>query len=499
MTDDTLQPIVAARGELSAHCRIAMAPQRAHEICSNKSETFDLAESLGIDVPERLVVDSMEQGAKHGFAYPVVVKPNQSVVDNGTGERRALSVRYAQNPQELTTLLSENLKYGPVILQEYAGGVGVGIEVLVDHGEVVAAFQHRRLHEWPLTGGGSSYRESMALDDSMLASARALMKSMSYHGVAMVEFKFDVQADKRWLMEINGRFWGSLALCVHAGANFPAWLFDLDVDKKRPRDTTYQVGIRSRRFSRDLFWAIEVLRKTDPNPLIHWPPRYQGVTTWLGMFHPRHRFDVQNWRDRAPGWFDFKNSLTLLLARIRERKQKQKMLQEMRDLRGDESALRERLRGVKSVLFLCYGNINRSALAAVDLEQRLPKGATLTIESTGFHDHVGRPADKNMLMTAKGVGLDLTECRSTRIDQAMVDRADLILAMDVTHLLKLHKDFPEALTKTLLHATFDSGNDVDIEICDPYGAAPEIFENCLKRVVAANSGLLGLLEETTPG
>ena len=40
----------------------------------------------------------------------------------------------------------------------------------------------------------------------------------------MVEFKLDARDGVAKLMEINGRFWGSLQLAVDAGVDFPAIL-----------------------------------------------------------------------------------------------------------------------------------------------------------------------------------------------------------------------------------------------------------------------------------
>ncbi len=494
VTDDTLQPIANAREELLAFCPIALAPAEAHEICSNKVATFACAETLGIDVPKSWVVESLADVFHLQLSFPVVVKPSRSVVSNGGQGRCSLNVRYAHDSQELETLVSETVKFGPVILQEYAGGIGVGVEVLVDQGEVVAAFQHQRLHEWPLTGGGSSYRQSVSLDAVMLDGAKKLMKSIGYHGVAMVEFKFDAEAGKRWLMEINGRFWGSLPLCVHAGANFPRWLFDLDVDGLRPERTEYKIGIRSRKFSRDLFWSIEVLRKTDPNPLIQWPRRSSGFLSWFGIFHRKHRFDVQNFFDWKPGWIDFKRSIALLLRRMGERKEKLRLLKEMQQWRRDRSRLSSQVSGARHVLFLCYGNINRSAVAEVDFMARAPKVRGLTAESAGFHDREGRPADPVMLDEAKQSGIDLRASRSARVDQAMIDRADLICAMDVTHLLRMKTEFPGAMKKTFLHGVMNADCSQDIETTDPYGLSPDVYRTCLAKVVASNTGLLTLLQ-----
>ena len=70
-----------------------------------------------------------------------------------------------------------------------------------------------------MTGGASSYRESVALDARLLEDSVRLLQALRWTGLAMVEFK--VGADGYHLMEINGRVWGSLPLAVavfHFGA-----------------------------------------------------------------------------------------------------------------------------------------------------------------------------------------------------------------------------------------------------------------------------------------
>ena len=63
------------------------------------------------------------------------------------------------------------------------------------HGDIVLAFQHKRLHELPLTGGGSCLRESVPVHPTLLAHADKLMRAVGWHGVAMVEFKLDEATD----------------------------------------------------------------------------------------------------------------------------------------------------------------------------------------------------------------------------------------------------------------------------------------------------------------
>src|SRR4030095_221723 len=104
-------------------------------------------------------------------------------------------------------------------------GGGVGVEMLVDRGEVVLSFAHERIHELPLTGGGSTYRRAIAMPDALLEDSQKLMRALGWHGVAMVEYR--AHNGDHWLMEINGRFWGSLPLAAYAGVDFPKALAEL--------------------------------------------------------------------------------------------------------------------------------------------------------------------------------------------------------------------------------------------------------------------------------
>lgn len=91
-------------------------------------------------------------------------------------------------------------------------------------GALTLLFQHRRVHEWPPEGGISTICATVPLDQhgDQRAKSEALLASIGWQGPAMVEYRLDERTGTYWLMEINGRFWGSLPLAHHAGAEF-AW------------------------------------------------------------------------------------------------------------------------------------------------------------------------------------------------------------------------------------------------------------------------------------
>src|SRR5262249_54288816 len=149
-------------------------------------------------------------------------------------------------------LLRQWLPFTPVLQQEYVHGHGVGLEFLFDNGRKAWHFAHERLHEFPLTGGASSYRKSIAPPAALLDDAERLLTALSWHGVAMVEFKMDSNG-RHQLMEINPRLWGSLALSIDAGIDFPMGLLMLARGWKLPRQPAYHLQY-TRDLGTDLQW-----------------------------------------------------------------------------------------------------------------------------------------------------------------------------------------------------------------------------------------------------
>ncbi|CAN7618921.1 hypothetical protein [Massilia sp. LjRoot122] len=85
----------------------------------------------------------------------------------------------------------------------------------------------------------------------------------------MVEYRHDPATGESALMEVNGRFWGSLPLAYHAGAEFPFLCYQLLGNNEAVANTTYRSGIRcrymvpeTRRLVRILFGQQQIADKT---------------------------------------------------------------------------------------------------------------------------------------------------------------------------------------------------------------------------------------------
>lgn len=489
VTERTLGPLMRQRHRFDDR-RIAMAPSDALEQVLDKERTVQLARQLGVPVPRSVTVESLDDldAAVSAIGYPVVVKPSRSVGQNAH-QRVQLSVGYAQDAAQLRALVQHALRHGGVILQEYFRGDGVGVELIADHGEVRHAFQHRRLHEVPLTGGGSSLRVSETVVPALRAASEQLMRALGWHGVAMVEFKYAAATADFRLMEINGRFWGSLPLAVAAGADFPAMLHELMTRGQVSDRPPARPGVLCRNAARDLLWLEHVLRKAAPSGLVVLPSLRQVLADSLLVFSTRHHFDVQTWRDPLPGLVDAGRIARQQWQRIGQAlQQRQRLARAWRDARPAAPGPR-RVSSAQHLLFLCYGNINRSALAHAYAQSR--HTGHCSFQSAGFHAVDQRPADPMMVEEAASCGVDLAPWRSRTLDAQMVQRADAILVMEMAHLERLLQEHPQARGKAFLLGAATAASMHHAEVADPYGKPRAEYARVCRQVLAAVDAWLG--------
>jgi protein-tyrosine phosphatase len=122
---------------------------------------------------------------------------------------------------------------------------------------------------------------------------------------------------------------------------------------------------------------------------------------------------------------------------------------------------------VKSILFVCLGNICRSPLAEGVFGQVLrERGLSLKLDSAGTRAwHVGSPPDPRSIEVARRFGIDIGAQRARRIAPEDFDDFDLILAMDETNLAELRALAPE---NKRIHLFLGYATGRAEEVPDPY-------------------------------
>lgn len=311
MTEQTTLPISRDREAIgAAGGRLVLPPHDTVVRAFDKQETMRLAQSLGIDVPRTITLSSAADARRHAatLRYPVVLKPRSSQEYVAGGALRATGAPlYARDGAELIRAWSDlERRCRSVLVQEFVEGAGVGYFALMRHGELRAEFAHKRLRDVRPTGSGSSLRISTAPDPTVRAGALAMLTALAWHGVAMVEFR--VRADGTPVfLEVNGRFWNSLALAVHAGVDFPSLVARLAADGDVARATGYRAGVRCRWWLGDVRHLIEVWRGAPAGYPGTYPRRLRTLASILtprrGTYHDN--FTLRDPLPELGDWLDF--------------------------------------------------------------------------------------------------------------------------------------------------------------------------------------------------
>ena len=146
---------------------------------------------------------------------------------------------------------------------------------------------------------------------------------------------------------------------------------------------------------------------------------------------------------------------------------------------------------MKSILFVCLGNICRSPMAeGVFRHVAGARGLALDVDSAGTSSwHIGNPPDERAQHAAAGRGIDISGLRARQVAPDDFERFDLVVAMDDANLARLRSLAPQdAHDRIRLFLDFASGISVR-EVPDPYYGGEEGFDQVLDLIEAAAGGL----------
>jgi predicted ATP-grasp superfamily ATP-dependent carboligase len=307
VTDWTILPLSEHRELFNGTCKIALPSRASIEKVSDKYQTLQIAQSLGIRMPRTWLIESERDfGFFSTTQFPLVVKDRYSIRWRD-GKAIFGGVSYAYSLDELHRKVSDRLAAaGDVLVQEFTAGRGVGFSCFVSGGEVRIPFQWKRIREVDPRGSASSCRESSALDERINDDSSRLIQRIGFEGIAMVEYKV---VDKNGsgqtgpiLMEINGRPWGSIALPIASGVDYPQYLIEWCLrGELPPKEIHYRSGITCRRMVGELT-HLSNLRAGKP---ANWPLPYPSFwSSFLNIavpWRPGMHYDDLWLSDPRPG------------------------------------------------------------------------------------------------------------------------------------------------------------------------------------------------------
>ncbi|MDI3316142.1 MAG: glycosyltransferase [Bacillota bacterium] len=328
----SLAALSRARERVAAAVGLLVPPAEKLELANDKARLLELAARAGVPVPRAWQPEAGEPLDRFAarVEYPCVVKFR---FGEGLGLPAARRYRICRGPGELVAAWRsmDALQRGPLV-EEYLPGPGFGLSALYDQeARPVALFAHRRLREYPLSGGPSALAES-CWEPELARLGLRLLDALEWQGVAMVEFRLDARGRYR-LLEVNPRPWGSLPLAVAAagpGAAIPTLWYRLARGERLdpiPRAVLgaplppvspslglasgYRVGVRLRFAAQDALASAGLLRRLrrrgDGAALLA-----ELARDWLD---PRVRDGVFDAGDPRPGWVYLRRSLARLARR----------------------------------------------------------------------------------------------------------------------------------------------------------------------------------------
>lgn len=259
---DSLMAVARYSSSLEQHADFIVPSLESMQIADDTNRLIEAAVKAGVPCPETTTLKPGETIGQlsERLKYPVVIKYRKGeALKLGPAKR----YRIIRDPGAFIAAFSEmhSIQEFPIV-QQYISGSGFGVSAVFDRkGEPLEIFCHKRLREYPVTGGPSCFCESI-WDDRLVDHAVRLLKALNWRGVAMVEFKGDLK-DGVYLMEVNPRFWGSLPLSIISGCDIPYAVYraasgELAADGPK---ANYKVGKRMRFLLQDLLSVPGYLKR----------------------------------------------------------------------------------------------------------------------------------------------------------------------------------------------------------------------------------------------
>ncbi len=152
---------------------------------------------------------------------------------------------------------------------------------------------------------------------------------------------------------------------------------------------------------------------------------------------------------------------------------------------------------MKKIMFVCTGNICRSAMAHHYMQKRvydLKRENEIVVSSCGTSAVSGDVSTKNAILAMKDYSVDLTNHRATNMFDIDIENYDLILCMTEQHKYNILAYFPKLKEKVFTLKEYVLGKDIEnIDIDDPWGYNLSIYKSCAKEIVDCVDKLLEMI------
>jgi predicted ATP-grasp superfamily ATP-dependent carboligase len=245
---DDIETLALSAGRERLPSTLPLAPHEQVLRSIDKLSLTRAAAHVGLAVPE-----TTEVGEKpwEALEYPLVVKSRLHWTPGAEDAPRHLLRRFAADAAAARHDVAEiEACGGAAVLQQVITGPQIAMSLVMDEsGETRAVVQQRS--ELQTSDGPSIRASTTPIDGGLLAGVQRLLRELLWTGLANVQFLVGPDGVPR-LIDLNGRFYGSLALAIAAGADLPATWTQVAMGRGSGPCRLARPGVRFTWFERDL-------------------------------------------------------------------------------------------------------------------------------------------------------------------------------------------------------------------------------------------------------
>lgn len=155
---------------------------------------------------------------------------------------------------------------------------------------------------------------------------------------------------------------------------------------------------------------------------------------------------------------------------------------------------------MKTILFVCTGNVCRSPMAEGLFRHAVKGRGDLRVLSAGVGAIDGQPPSPYAVQALRELGIDISHQRSRMLTADLVNQADYIFGMTHGHVDAINLLYPQAAEKTFLLREFDETLDVfEKDISDPIGGSYDVYRECRDQIEQGIASMLKFIEQTSGG
>lgn len=262
-------------------------------------EKFKLVSSKGsfaklcnrYDIPTPKLIDINLKSFENKF----VIKPYSPETANESLKMPFL----VENSNGFKIIMNKNLNLNNYLIQEYIYGPSIYYCAIWHDSREICHFGQINIIQNP--NGGSVIKSApYTIPINILTKIREMLESINWHGIIMIELKFDIERSEYFAIEANARIYGPMQLSIDNGVNLPLSL----VNKK--------CEVENVKSSRGYVWygglLIGVLKKISgtgnfqvfnnikTKNIKYYDVWFRKDTCHYFFLEPFHRFFLKNWK-----------------------------------------------------------------------------------------------------------------------------------------------------------------------------------------------------------